>query len=80
MKTKTTILKAWPPLMKVTGDNIKLLLEVEDTRTVRKQLEEWGFHNRSYVSTNELISYIENIEDPEPSVGYINKDKKGDAL
>jgi uncharacterized protein YydD (DUF2326 family) len=80
MTTKKAILKVWPPMMKVTGEIIKLLLEVDDTRTVKAQLSEWGFHDRKYVSTEELINYIENIEAPEPSVTYKNKNKAGDAL
>jgi hypothetical protein len=66
--------------MKVTGSHIKVLLEVESTATVRKKLAEWGFDAREYISTDELISKIEELNNPEPFVTYDGKAKGSEKL
>ena len=31
-----------PPVLKVSGDHIKFLLEISTTETVKKRMNEWG--------------------------------------
>lgn len=77
---KTTVIKAWPPIMKVSGSTIKTLLEVESTRTVRKKLQEWGFGDVEYIVTDDLIKHLQNLEYEEPFITYDGKAKGSDKL
>lgn len=50
--------------MKVSGNHIKALLEVETTATVLKRLDEWGIKQKGgYVLTEHILSYLENPGD-----------------
>ncbi|WP_462250380.1 hypothetical protein [Ekhidna sp.] len=40
MRSNTTVVTEWSPILKVTGERIKLLFEVESTDTVKKYLKE----------------------------------------
>lgn len=56
--------------MKVTGEVIKALLEVETTVTVRKKLYDWGFADKGYIVTEELLSYHKEENSEEAFVSY----------
>ncbi|MCO6367884.1 hypothetical protein GBO34_00965 [Roseivirga pacifica] len=72
---KTTVIRAWPPIMKVSGNHIKVLLEVESTVTVKKKLKELGFDDCEYISTDQLVEKIKNSYNKEAFVTYEGKTK-----
>ena len=61
MSKRTLIFNTWPPVMKVTGDYIKTLLELETTDTIKRKLSSWGIDYASgYVKTEDILSAIDS--------------------
>ena len=54
------IINAYPPMLKVNGDLILSLFEVEDNDTVRSKLRTWGISQKDgYVRTDKILDYLE---------------------
>ena len=63
MSSKVTVLNAWPPIMKVTGEQIKILLDVSSTDTVKKKLTTWDIPTKNgYVFTQDILNYLSEPE------------------
>ncbi|WP_421762727.1 hypothetical protein [Ekhidna sp.] len=60
--SKTIIYNSFPPLLKVSGENIRVLLELDSKETVKKRLQEWGISVKDgYVLTDDILNRFRNI-------------------
>ena len=80
MGAKTIIVNSWPPILKVSGDLIKVLFEVETTTTVKKRLDQMGIDYGDYVSTEKCTSAMTQEKLEKPFVTYSSKSKGSDRL
>jgi hypothetical protein len=80
MGAKTIIVNSWPPILKVSGDLIKVLFEVETTTTVKKRLDEKGIKYGDFVKTDVCINAMTESELEKPFVSYSAKSKGSDRL
>lgn len=67
--------------MKVTGEHIKVLLEVDDTRTVRSELERYGLNpHAKFVKTDKLIDKLTEEKEDENFVTYAGQSPGSEKL
>lgn len=79
-KKRSIVINSFPPMLKVNGDLILTLFEVEDNETVKNKLEKWGVKIRSgYVLLEDILGYMDR--DPGEFIGsYKPKNKISEGL
>ena len=79
--SKTVIIQMWPPMMKVTGDYIKTLLEVESSETVKKWLDKYEIpRSTGYVDTNKVLTKVNEESEENSFIGYTPKSKRSASI